>query len=306
MTEGLRSNIFSFNVESVEEINRIGEISRQQRTRARISLRINPNINVRTNPYIATGLYKTKFGFPESQIRSALSLIKNFPELSLVGLSCHLGSQIKNTGPYREASKRLVHIADELQDQGFSIEFLDLGGGFGISYDGKKTPPLSEYAKAVQEPPKGKPYLLVIEPGRWIVAESGILLSQVLYKKSNPHKNFLITDASMTELIRPALYEAYHPIELCEKRRGPQTTYDVVGPVCETADFLGLKRKLGPADSGDYLWVGFCGAYGSSMGSQYNVRPRPAEVLVDGDRVTLIRKRESLVDVWKNEILSEY
>jgi len=303
---GLHSNIFSFNVESVEEINLIGELSRQEKSKTRISLRINPNINVRTNPYIATGLYKTKFGFPESQIKQALAVINNFPELHLVGLSCHLGSQIKNTGPYREASKRLVHLADDLRNQGFPIEFLDLGGGFGVSYEGKKTPSLAEYAKAIQEPAKGRPYLLVVEPGRWIVAESGILLSKVLYKKSNPHKNFLITDASMTELIRPALYEAYHPIEACKKRKGPLRTYDVVGPVCETSDFLGLKRKLGPTESGDYLWIGFCGAYGSSMGSHYNVRPRAAEVLVDGNRVTLIRKRESLEDVWKNEILSEY
>jgi len=304
--EGLHSHIFSFNAESVDEIRLIGETARQERTKARISLRINPNISVKTNPYIATGLYKTKFGFPETQIKSALSLINEFPELNLVGLSCHLGSQIKTSGPYREASKRLVHIADQLRQQGFSIEFLDLGGGFGVSYEGKKTPPLEEYARAIQEPAKGRPYLLVVEPGRWIVAESGILLSKVLYKKANPHKNFLITDASMTELIRPALYEAFHPIELCEKRKGPQLVYDVVGPVCETSDFLGLKRKMGLVESGDFLWIGFCGAYGSSMGSHYNVRPKVAEVLVNGSGVTLIRKRESLEEVWKNEILSEY
>lgn len=303
--EGINKGIFSFNVESLEEIRLIADVAKQENVHARISLRINPNINVKTNPYIATGLYKTKFGLPENQIKEALDLLKKCTELSLVGLSCHLGSQIKNTSPYAQASKRLVHIADNLQSQGYPIEFLDLGGGFGVSYEGGKTPAITDYAKAIQEPLKGKPYLLLVEPGRWIIAESGILLSQVLYVKSNPHKNFLITDASMTELIRPALYEAYHPIELCEKRRGKQEVFDIVGPVCETSDFLGLKRKLGPSRAGDYLWIGFCGAYGASMSSQYNVRPKAAEVLIDGSSVSIVRKKELLEDLWKNEDLSQ-
>lgn len=306
LVEGIRKGIFSFNVESVEEIRLLGELTHLEKRKARLSLRINPNINVKTNPYIATGLYKTKFGFPESQIQEAVHLIKRSPELSLVGLSCHLGSQIKNTNPYSQAAKRLVQIADALRAENHPIEFVDLGGGFGVSYDGKKTPALSDYAKAIQQPLKGKPYLLIIEPGRWIVAESGILLSKVLYKKSNPHKNFLITDASMTELIRPALYEAYHPIELCKKIKGPEKLYDVVGPVCETSDFLGLKRRLGPTEAGDYLWTGFCGAYGASMGSHYNVRPKAAEVLVDGSSEKIIRQRESVEDLWKDEIPSGF
>jgi len=306
LVQALRCNIFSFNAESIEEIQLLGRLATEEQIPARLSLRINPNINVKTNPYIATGLYKTKFGFPESQIKDALAEIRKTPALSLVGLSCHLGSQIKATAPYSQAAKRLVLIADGLRMENFPVEFLDFGGGFGVSYDGKKTPPLSEYAKAIQTPAKGKPYLLVIEPGRWVIAESGILLSKILYKKSNPHKNFLITDASMTELIRPALYDAFHPIDLCKKKKGPPSVYDVVGPVCETADFVGLKRRLGPADSGDCLWIGFCGAYGASMGSNYNVRPKAAEVFVDGSKVTLIRKREPLEDLWKNETLSDF
>lgn len=306
LVQAIRTGLFSFNAESVEEIKMIGQLARQEKMAVRLSLRINPNINVKTNPYIATGLYKTKFGFPESQISEALAEISKVPELSLVGLSCHLGSQIKNTSPYSQASKRLVQISDDLCLQNYPISFLDLGGGFGVSYEGKKTPPLADYAKAIQTPAKGKPYLLVIEPGRWIIAESGILITKVLYTKSNPYKNFLITDASMTELIRPALYEAFHPIDTCEKKKGPQRTYDVVGPVCETSDFLGLKRKLGPVQSGDYLYIGFCGAYGASMGSNYNVRPKAAEVLIDESRVQLIRKREPLEDLWKNETLLDF
>ncbi|MFM8270285.1 MAG: diaminopimelate decarboxylase, partial [Pseudomonadota bacterium] len=297
ISTGIKNGLFSFNVESLEELSFIAALAKQEKSRVRISLRINPNINVKTNPYIATGLYKTKFGIPESQIKEALELMRSFPELSLVGLSCHLGSQIKNISPYAQASKRLVHIADNLRAHNYPIEFLDLGGGFGVSYEGKKTPSITEYANAIQKPLKGKPYLLVVEPGRWIVAESGILVSEILYVKSNPHKKFFIIDASMTELIRPALYGAYHPIEVCEKRRGIQELVDVVGPVCETSDFLGLKRKLSPAKTGDYLWIGFCGAYGASMSSQYNMRPKAAEVLVDGDSVIVIRQRENLEDL---------
>jgi len=303
--EGIQSGIFSFQVESLGELELLQKISAQQKKEVRICLRINPNINVKTNPYIATGLYQTKFGIPESQIGEALALLGKKSSVHLVGLSCHLGSQIKDTVPYLKASNRLVEIADGLREDGYSIEILDLGGGFGVSYKGEKVPALSAYAEAIQKPLRKKPYRLIIEPGRWIVAESGILISRVLYTKSNPHKNFLVLDASMTELIRPALYEAHHEIQGCKKTSRGKQIYDIVGPVCETSDFLGLERGMPEVESGELLWISHSGAYGSSMASHYNVRPQAAEVLVSGKKVTLIRKRESLEDVWRDELQTQ-
>lgn len=277
---GIRKGVLSFNVESVSELRLISELSSQTKTRTRISLRINPNIDVKTNPYIATGLYKTKFGLPENQIKEAIDLISRAPYLELVGLSCHLGSQILSITPYQQAAKRLLQIAQNLEKAGFNLKLLNLGGGFGVSYKGEKVPTISDYARSIQKVMKGSSYQLVIEPGRWLVAEMGVLISKVLYVKSNPHKNFLIIDASMTELIRPALYEAYHPIELCKPRKGPKKRFDVVGPVCETGDFLGLDRDFGPVKSDDLVLVGLAGAYGASMSSEYNLRPKAKEIVV--------------------------
>lgn len=299
--EGIQSGIFSIQVESLEELDLIRQISSEQKQEVKISLRINPNINVKTNPYIATGLYKTKFGIPESQIPEALSLLKQASKVRIVGLSCHLGSQIKDTAPYLKASTRLVEIADGLRENGFLIEVLDLGGGFGVSYQGEKVPKLSDYAAAIQKPLHKTPYRLIVEPGRWIIAESGILLSRVIYTKSNPHKNFLVLDASMTELIRPALYEAHHEILSSKKTNPRKKVYDIVGPVCETSDFLGLERKLPEMKSGEIVWISHAGAYGSSMASHYNVRPQAAEVLLSEGKTVLIRQKEPLEDIWKNE-----
>jgi len=297
----LKKHIFSFNVESVEEIQLIGTIAKQMSQSVSISLRINPNINVKTNPYIATGLYRTKFGFPESQIAEALQSLRECPELKLKGLSCHLGSQIHQLLPYTQATRRLRKLADELRAQGHAIETLDVGGGFGVDYHGKPSHSLDAYAKAIQKEVKDTDYGLLIEPGRSLVAEAGILVSTVLFTKHNPYKHFVIVDASMTELIRPALYEAFHPIEPCLKRKGKLCKVDIVGPVCETSDFLGTSRLLPPLQRGDLVWIGFCGAYGSSMSSNYNVRPRAAEVLVSSKEVKQVCKREALADLWKRE-----
>lgn len=280
LLRGIELGLFSFNVESLQELELLGNLSQQRNKTVRVSLRINPNINVKTNPYIATGLYKTKFGLPENQIREAIRIIKKYPALKLVGISCHLGSQIKSVQPYEQAAKRLVYLADSLQELGLHLEIIDLGGGFGVSYQGEKVPPLSSYSKTILRILKKTPYRLVIEPGRWLVAESGILLTEVLYTKNNPYKHFLIVDAAMTELIRPALYKAYHPIFPCKKTKGENTVYDVVGPVCETSDFLGLNRKFGPIRPGDLIWIGLTGAYGSSMASEYNLRAKASELVL--------------------------
>ncbi len=298
----LETGVLSFNAESVEEIQAIASVARKLKKKVPLSLRINPNISVKTNPYIATGLYETKFGFPESQIGEALEVLKETSELELVGLSCHLGSQIQQLTPYAEATRRLRKIASDLKHNGWTIRYLDLGGGFGVNYQGASAHSLQDYAKAIQRELTNSSYLLVVEPGRSIVAESGILLTRILYQKKNARKSFVIVDASMTELIRPALYDAYHPIEPCVKRKGSLKKVDVVGPVCETSDFLGLGRKLPPIKTGDLLWIGYCGAYASAMSSQYNVRPRAAEVLVTGKKATLIRRREKLEDLWEDEL----
>lgn len=298
---GIKHQILSFQVESLSELKLLSEVATSKKRKISLSLRINPNIPVETNPYIATGLYETKFGLPENQIAEALNLIKQNNKLHLVGLSCHLGSQIFATEPFGQASQRLVDIANQLSLQKFKIRFLDLGGGFAVSYQKEKETRIEDYASAIQKPIKKTPYHLIVEPGRWLVAESGLILAKVIHTKENPHKRFIILDAAMTELIRPALYEAYHPIEPCRKKQGKKKRFDVVGPVCETGDFLGLERCLVPPEPGDYFWIGFAGAYASSMSSEYNLRPKAAEVLVSKSRATLIRKRARIEASWKNE-----
>lgn len=298
---GLKNKILSFQVESLSELKLLSEIALSTRKTISLSLRINPNIPVQTNPYIATGLYETKFGLPENQISEALSLIKQNKSLNLIGLSCHLGSQIFSVTPFSQASRRLVEIANRLVQDSFKIRFLDLGGGFAVSYQKEKETPIEDYALAIQKPLRNSPYQLIVEPGRWLVAGSGVLLAKVIHTKENPHKRFIILDAAMTELIRPALYEAFHPIEPCQKKQGKKKRFDVVGPVCETGDFLGLQRCLVPPDPGDYFWIGFAGAYSSSMSSEYNLRPKAAEVLVSGSRASIIRKRAKIESSWRNE-----
>lgn len=298
---GTRDKILSFQVESLSELQLLGEIARTQKKAITLSLRINPHIAVKTNPYIATGLYETKFGLPEDQVSHAISFIRSNKGLNLIGLSCHLGSQIFETDPFAQAAQRLVGMANSLVGEGFKIRSLDLGGGFAVSYDQEKETKIEDYARAIQTPLKKSPYQLIVEPGRWLVADSGILLARVIHTKENPHKRFIILDAAMTELIRPALYEAFHPIDVCMKKPGKKKRFDVVGPVCETGDFLGLNRCFVPPERGDCFWIGFAGAYASSMSSEYNLRPKAAEVLVKKNKTSLIRKRPAIEHSWRLE-----
>lgn len=298
---GLKHQVF-FNAESTDELTRISTLAQKAGVRASVLLRVNPNIPVDTNPYIATGLYATKFGIAEAGLREAVHLARSLPGLSLVGLSCHLGSQLTDLSVFESAAARMVGLATEFK-QGFA-EFtrLDLGGGLAVRYLEETPPSVEAYAKALLVPTQKAGFQLVLEPGRWLVAESGSLLTRTITVKATPEKTFVVVDAAMNDLIRPSLYEAYHPVTPVVPRKGPLQKVDVVGPICETGDFLALDRELTPILAGDLLVVGVCGAYGSTMASTYNSRPRAAEVWIEAGKPRLIRKRETLSDLLSQEI----
>jgi len=294
---GLETGILCFNVESKQELALIQAVSERLQKNARVALRINPNINVDTNPYIATGLYSTKFGMSEPDASELAKYLADQPTLKLIGISCHLGSQIFDIAPYHEAAEHMSSIANKFVQMGHKLQFVDLGGGFAISYKDQNPPPFEQYAEAMIPFARRLGLKLVIEPGRTIVGPTGILLSQVLGRKSTPNKKFLIIDAAMNDLIRPCLYEAYHqilPANLTDKQT---SRVDVVGPICETGDYLGLDRELPELELGELVYIRDAGAYGMSMSSNYNSRPRAAEVLVKGSHVEVIRRRETLEDL---------
>lgn len=297
----LGAGIFALLAESAGECARIKQIASRKGVVARVGLRINPNINVDTNPHIATGLYETKFGVPEAEARDIAREFFAGHELRFVGLSCHLGSQILDLGPFQEAARSLARLSSEFRNIGHRLEFIDMGGGLGIAYCGETPPTLPSYAQALLTEIAPTGLKLLLEPGRLIVGNAGIILTRVIDIKCTPLKTFVITDASMTELIRPALYGAYHEIVPVKPRPHPPSEVDIVGPVCETGDFLGLRRSLPLPEVGDLLVVKSTGAYGSSMASNYNQRPRAPELWIDGDAVSVIRRREPLEDLWRLE-----
>ncbi len=291
-----------FNVESVDELGRIHALAHAARKKAAVLLRVNPNIDARTNPYIATGLYATKFGIAESQLMEAVRVARSLNALSLVGISCHLGSQITDLKVFEEGASRMAKLGAELKAGHPEFTRLNLGGGLAVTYQSEKPPPLGHYAQAVQAAARSAGLTLTLEPGRWLVAEGGGLLTRVITVKTTPEKTFAVVDAAMNDLIRPALYEAYHPVRAVNPRDGQPKKYDIVGPICETGDFLALDRALPPLQAGDLVWVGVCGAYGSTMACNYNSRNRAAEVLVEGSKPILIRRRETLEEICATEL----
>lgn len=298
----LKLGIMSFNVESKFELEVIEADAKNLGIQAPISLRINPNIDAKTNPKIATGLYSTKFGISEEEARLLAQEIKGREHLQLVGIACHIGSQITSLGPLREASARMAQLALDWQEQGFDLKYLNMGGGLGIRYRDEKPPEVEEYAEALLASIRKTGLTLAIEPGRVILGNVGILLNRVIGVKSTPQKNFLIVDGAMNDLIRPSMYDSYHDIvPVCEGKSTKLINYDVVGPICETGDFFGKDRRLPEQSAGDLVYLRACGAYGSTMASNYNSRPRPAEVLVDGQNSYLIKPRESLEQLWWGE-----
>ncbi len=298
----LEHNIMCFNVESRSELERINRVAAQLDKQAPISLRINPDVDAKTHPYISTGLKANKFGIPHEQAKETYLKANELSHLKIVGMDCHIGSQLTELSPFVDALDKLLELIDELAEHDIIIEHLDVGGGLGVTYDDELPPHPKDYAAAMAESMKGREdLLLILEPGRAIAANAGILVTQVEFIKPGEEKNFAIVDAAMNDMLRPALYSAWQRIE--EVQLDPsleKTVYDVVGPVCETGDFLGKERALAVKE-GDFLAVKSAGAYGFVMSSNYNSRPRPAEIIVDKDKAVVARKRETVSSLFELE-----
>ena len=299
---GLEVGIRCFNVESLSELKHINLIAGEMGKIAPISLRVNPDVDAHTHPYISTGLKENKFGISADEARAAYQFAATLPNVKITGMDCHIGSQLTELQPFVDATDRLVLLMEQLKQDGIKLQHLDLGGGLGVTYHAETAPHPSDYAKALLEKLKNYQELeIILEPGRAISANAGILVAKVQYLKSNENRNFAITDTGMNDMIRPALYEAYmNIIEVDRTLVREKAVYDVVGPVCETSDFLGKQRELAIAE-GDFIAQRSAGAYGASMSSNYNSRPRTAEVLVDGEQAYLIRRRESVRELWALE-----
>ena len=302
----IRAGILAFNVESHGELEAIERVATRIGLRAAVSLRVNPDVDAETHPYISTGLKKNKFGIPVAQAREEYRFAGTLAHLDVVGIDCHIGSQLTKVAPFRDAIARVANLCRELASDGVNLRYLDIGGGLGISYRAEEPPAPSEYAKAIEEALEtfaGLDVTLLCEPGRVIVGNAGVLLTKVLYLKHGEEKNFVIVDAAFNDLIRPAFYDSYHGIQPVHRDRQATGSLvaDVVGPICETGDFLARDREMKPVQPGDLLAIMSAGAYGFSMASNYNSRPRAAEVMVHGEQYAIVRKREELDDLIRGE-----
>lgn len=304
IARALEVGVRCFNVESIPELHRINEVAGKMGKVAPISLRVNPDVDAKTHPYISTGLKENKFGVSVQQAREVYRLAKSLPNVKITGMDCHIGSQLTELQPFLDATDRLIVLMEQLKEDGIELHHLDLGGGLGVPYHGEQPPHPTEYAKALLEKLRAYPNLeIILEPGRAISANAGILVTKVEYLKSNEERNFAIVDTGMNDMIRPALYEAYMEItEVDQSLNREASVYDVVGPICETSDFLGKARTLSVAE-GDYIAMRSAGAYGAAMSSTYNSRPQAVEILVDGAKAHLIKARADFADLWRLERL---
>lgn len=300
--QALATDILMFNVESAQEMERIGRIAAEMSREARISIRINPDVDPKTHPYISTGLKKNKFGLDILEATGLYLLAKETPFLEPVGIDCHIGSQLTQIGPFAEALGKLLDFVDQLQQSGVTIRYFDLGGGLGITYNDEEPPLPEELGRVIAKSLAGKPLTVILEPGRAIAGNAGILVTRVLYTKRTAVKKFVIVDAAMNDLVRPSFYGAYHRIGEVSPQARQLEVVDVVGPICESADFLAQDRALPALKPGELVAVFSAGAYGFTMSSQYNSRPRAAEVMVDGDQTALIRRRETYDDLIALEV----
>ncbi len=307
---GLESGILLFNVESAGELHRLNEVAADMNIKAPVAFRVNPDVDPKTHAYISTGLAKNKFGIP---IQEALELYIEANEMvhiDVQGVSCHIGSQLTLISPFVETLRKLKNFTLQLADKGVQIKYLDLGGGVGITYDDEEPPHPQEYATAIREELSGLDITLILEPGRVIVGNAGIMVTEVQYTKTNrgseQEKHFVVVDAGMNDLTRPSLYGAYHSISPVKEKKTAQKIVDIVGPICETGDFLAKDRKFPEVEQGDLLAVESAGAYGFTMASNYNSRPRVAEVMVSGDQFRVIRKRETLESLIKGESIPDF
>ena len=301
MEYALGAGIKCFNVESLPELERLNDVAGRLGKIAPISFRINPDVDAKTHPYISTGLKANKFGIAMRDAEQAYQRAASLPHIQIIGVDCHIGSQLTDLSPLIAACERLIALIDRLAAQGIALQHLDLGGGVGIVYKDEQTPDLRAYAQAVEPLLQARGLSLVLEPGRSLVGNAGVLLTRVEYVKHGEEKNFVVVDAAMNDLMRPALYQAYHAVENVSRPDAPPITADIVGPICETGDFIGKERQIGAAQ-GDILAVRSAGAYASSMASNYNTRCRAAEVLLDEQgNSRLIRRRETLDDLLATE-----
>lgn len=302
MRRALEVGVHCFNVESTDELERLQVVAAELGVRAPISLRVNPDVDAGTHPYISTGLKENKFGIAIADAEDVYIRAAQLPNLEVVGVDCHIGSQLTTLPPFIDALDRLLGLIDRLSDCGIYLRHIDLGGGLGVRYRDEEPPLAGDYIKAVRERIDGRDLALVFEPGRFIVANAGVLLTQVEYLKHTEHKDFAIVDAAMNDLIRPALYQAWMDVTAVRPRDSAARAYDVVGPICETGDFLAKERQLA-LEEGDLLAVHSAGAYGFVMSSNYNTRGRSAEVLVDGDQAFEVRRRETVAELFAGESL---
>ncbi len=301
MEQALAAGILMFNVESAEELEMLDAVGRRMGRRAPFALRVNPDVDARTHRYIATGLKTSKFGVPFEEAVALYTRARKLKGLRALGLDCHIGSQLTSAAPMKAAISKVAGLYRSLKEQGHPLEHLDIGGGLGITYADETPPSPQEYARTVLEAVKGTGAHLILEPGRALVGNAGVLLTRVLYRKRTPSKTFVVVDVGMNDLIRPALYEAHHGLQPVVKRRGKAVEVDVVGPVCESSDVLARARPLVLPQQGELYAVMSAGAYAMSMASNYNSRPRPAEVLVDGAAWRVVRERERVEDLWRGE-----
>ncbi|AVJ25214.1 MULTISPECIES: diaminopimelate decarboxylase [Pseudomonas] len=302
MRRALEVGVHCFNVESTDELERLQMVAAEMGVRAPISLRVNPDVDAGTHPYISTGLKENKFGIAIADAEDVYIRAAQLPNLEVLGVDCHIGSQLTTLPPFLDALDRLLALIDRLGECGIYLHHIDLGGGVGVRYRDEEPPLIADYIQAVRERIEGRDLTLMFEPGRYIVANAGVLLTQVEYLKHTEHKDFAIVDAAMNDLIRPALYQAWMDVTAVTPRKSDARAYDIVGPICETGDFLAKDRELA-LEEGDLLAVHSAGAYGFVMSSNYNTRGRTAEVLVDGDQAFEVRRRETVAELYAGESL---
>jgi len=298
--------ILMFNIESTQELVLINQIAGRMKTRAPVALRVNPDVDPKTHPYISTGLKKNKFGINIQKSLDDYRLANTLPNVKVIGVSCHIGSQLTEVEPFVEAIQRIKELVLKLRAEGMNIQYMDIGGGLGITYNQEEPPHPRDYAQALMKDLKEMDCTLILEPGRVIVGNAGVLITKVLYTKEGDEKNFIVVDAAMNDLIRPSLYGSYQRVQPVHRGDKPEWIADVVGPICESSDFLAKDRKLPRTEQGDLLAVMSAGAYGFSMSSNYNSRPRVAEVLVVKDKFFVIRQREEYDDLIRGEIIPDF
>ena len=306
MIYGLEQSILMFNLESPQEMLALNECAARLGRRAPIAIRVNPDVDAKTHPYIATGLKENKFGIDLEVSESMYVQAREMSNLEIVGVGCHIGSQLTEVSPFLDTLKRLKLLIERLRQQGIQIRYLDLGGGLGITYSEENPPLPSEYARALLDEVDGVDCSLIFEPGRVIVGNAGVLITRVLYTKEGPAKNFLVVDAGMNDLVRPSLYGSYHHVQPVVDHKRPELLADVVGPICETGDFLARDRSLPQIEQGELLAVMSAGAYGFAMSSNYNSRLRPPEIMVRGDKYEVIRARETYEDLLRGERVPDF